>query len=58
MKTPDRADEFNMRQITRIETTKTPGRIAPARPDFHNIFNEVPIADITEDRRSGRRGYP
>jgi len=27
MKIPDRADEFNMRQITRIEATKTSRRM-------------------------------
>ena len=58
MKTPDRADEFNMRQITRTKATKTSRRIAPARPDLHNIFNEVMIAEITEDRCSGRRDCP
>jgi len=29
-----------------------------ARENLHNAFNEVMIAEITEDRRSGRRGYP
>jgi methylglutaconyl-CoA hydratase len=48
MWTPDLADEFNMGQFTRTEATKTSGRIALARLDLHNAFNEVMIAEITE----------
>jgi len=41
-------DEFKMNQFIRIEDAKGVGRVVLARPDLHNAFNEVMIAEITK----------
>jgi len=37
-----------MNKFTRAEVSRDPARITLARPDLHNAFNEVMIAEITE----------
>jgi len=49
---------IEMTEFIRIEAASGLARLNLSRADVHNAFNEVTIAEITEDRRSGRRGYP